>query len=123
MDSDPGREFVDALAAKDLDRLERALAPDIDFKGMTPGQHWDAHSAKSMIHDVLLQWFEDSDHIEEVLNVEFGEVVDRQRIAYRLRVVNDEGPHEVEQQMYYESSGGRITMARILCSGYRPIPD
>jgi hypothetical protein len=118
---DPGREFVAALAEKDLERLEQVLAPDIDFKGMTPGRHWDADSAKSVIHDVLLQWFEDTDHIEEVLDVEVGEVVDRKRIAYRLRVVNGDGPHEVEQQMYYESSGGRITMARIMCSGYRPI--
>ena len=121
--SDPGPEFVKALAAKDLDRLSRVLTPNIDFKGMTPGKHWDADTATSLISDVLFQWFEEQDHIEEILGIDTGEVVDRRRVTYRFLVRTPDGPHEVEQQMYYETSDGRITMARIMCSGFRPLSE
>jgi hypothetical protein len=100
--SEPGQEFVQALAAKDADRLRRVLAPDVDLKGMTPGAQWEADTAESAIKDVFFQWFEEQDHIEEILTVHTGEVVDRPRITYRFLVRTPDGPHEVEQQMYYE---------------------
>ena len=120
---DVGMEFVEALAAKDVERLERVLAPDIDFKGMTPGTHWDADTASSLIKDVLFKWFEPHDRIEQVLSVDTGEVVDRSRVTYRFLISTPTGPHEAEQQMYYETADDRITFARIMCSGFRPLPS
>ncbi len=117
-----GEDFVHALAARSGDRLRAVLAPDVDFKGLTPGRFWEADGADALIDDILLgAWFEDSDHIEEVVEVQTGALTDRARVGYLLRVENADGTHLVEQQAYYEEAAGRITWLRVMCAGYRPI--
>jgi hypothetical protein len=92
----------------------------VDFKGLTPGQHWDA-TGPDEVTDVLQEWFEPQDDIKELRGVTTGEVADRSHISYRFAVTSPDGDFEVEQQMYYEHDGSVITMMRILCSGFRPL--
>jgi hypothetical protein len=73
------------------------------------------------VDEVLRQWFEESDELEEVLAIDTGSVADRERVTYRFRGQNPEGPFVVEQQAYYTQSEGRINWMRVLCSGYRPV--
>ena len=73
------------------------------------------------MNEILPHWLEESDRIDELVEVETGEVSDRKRISWRLRGRNDDGPFLVEQQAYYAEEGGRITWMRVLCSGFRPI--
>ena len=37
-----GTQFVDALAARDRERLRALLHPQVDFRGLTPNRFWEA---------------------------------------------------------------------------------
>jgi hypothetical protein len=109
------------MAEKDSEALRDLLAHDVDFKGLTPGRFWEASDPQSVGRDVLKEWFEESDEIVELKRTDAGSVVDRERVSWLLSVNNPDGPHEVEQQAYYETDGRRITYMRVLCSGFRPL--
>jgi hypothetical protein len=115
-----GQAFVDALGAKDFERVAALLDPQIDFRGLTPGRAWEATDSNGVVEGVLCRWFEDSHEIEEVLAIETDSFADRQRVGYRLRVRNSGGHFVVEQQAYYAERDGRISWMRVLCSGFRP---
>jgi hypothetical protein len=115
-----GAAFADALARKDFATVAGMLDPEVDFRGMTPNRFWEAHRAEAVVDEVLRQWFEDSDEIEELVEVRSGEVADREHVAYRFRGRNPDGPFLVEQQAYLTTDGGRIVWMRVLCSGFRP---
>lgn len=117
-----GERFARGLAAKDRLALVDVLAPDVDFRGLTPSRAWEATSAVQLVDHVLLgAWFDAGDRIDELDDVQHGAVADRSRVAYRLRVTNDGGTFAVEQQAYFGVEGGRISWLRILCSGFRPV--
>jgi hypothetical protein len=118
-----GASFADALAVKDFDRIRGLLHPEIDFRGLTPRRDWEASDPDTLIGSVLRQWFEDSDVIEELEQVETDSFADRERVAYRFRVRNPEGLFLVEQQVYIAERDGQIGWMRSLCSGFRPIED
>lgn len=119
-----GSRFVAAVAARDVDGLRAVLAPDVDFRGLTPGRFWEASDPDGVVDAVLGHWFGESDHVEAVGHLEQGDpVADTDRIGYRFAVTNDDGPHWVEQQMYYREQEGRLVHARVVCSGYRRRPD
>jgi|GEM_PF-1179149 len=81
-----GEMFARALAAKDFDRLVSLLHPEVDFRGMTPGRFWEASNAVQAVDEIVRSWFEDSDQIDELLQVETSRVADRERVGYRLAV-------------------------------------
>ena len=116
-----GKAFTEALAAKDFAALSDLLHPEIDFRGLTPHRNWEAHNPDDVIQGILRQWFEDCDHIEELLHVDTASFADRERVGYRFRVRNPDGLFEVEQQAYIGERDGRIGWMRALCSGFRPI--
>jgi hypothetical protein len=116
-----GEDFARALAGKDVDRLRALLHPEVDFRGLTPSRLWEAGDAETVIEVILRSWFEETDEIEELVDLERSAYADRQRVGYRFRVRNPDGLHLVEQQAYYTAEEGRITWMRVLCGGYRPI--
>ncbi len=119
-----GPQFVAALADKDTPALIGLFAPQVSFRGMTPGRFWEAGSPEQVVHDVLYRWFEASDVIERVVRVEPGRVADRHRVDYLLTVRNPDGLHAVEQRAYFDTDdAGLITRMHVICAGYRPIPD
>jgi hypothetical protein len=118
-----GASFAESLAAKDFDAIRDLLHPEVDFRGLTPRKDWEASDPDAVIGSVLSTWFEDSDEIEELVQVETDAFADRERVAYRFRVRNPEGVFLVEQQVYLSERDGRIGWMRTLCSGYRPIED
>jgi hypothetical protein len=116
-----GEAFARAVAAKDNDAVRTLVHPEIDFRGMTPGRYWEASEPEGLL-DALNFWFDDGDHIEALEAVDVDSFADRERVGYRLRVRNADGPHLVEQQAYLTERDGRIGWLRIMCSGYRPTP-
>jgi hypothetical protein len=118
-----GASFADALAAKDFDQIRGLLHPEVDFRALTPRKLWEESEPDAVIGSVLTEWFEDSDEIEEMVQVETDSFADRERVAYRFRVRNPEGLFLVEQQVYLSERDGQIGWMRTLCSGYRPIED
>ncbi len=118
-----GAAFADALAAKDFERIRALLDPEVDFRGVTPSRTWEAGDPDTLIGEVLRQWFEDSDEIEELERVETDAFADRERVGYRFRVRNPDGLFRVEQQVYIGDRDGRIGWMRAVCSGFRPVEE
>ena len=119
----PGERFARALAAKDADALCALLADQVDFQALTPGRHWQAGTAGQAIREIILAyWFGEGDDITELCSVAAGQVLDREHVAYRVRVRRSGHDYLVEQQAYYLTDGPRITWMRVLCSGYQPLP-
>ncbi|HEY1276873.1 MAG TPA: nuclear transport factor 2 family protein [Thermoleophilaceae bacterium] len=121
--SDPdtlGAEFARALAAKDSARLLDLMHPEIDFRAMTPSRTWKPEGPEEVLSVLFTRWFEDSDEIRGLVQLESDMVVDRERVGYRLSVTNPDGRFLVDQQAYVEPRDGRIGWMRVLCSGYRP---
>jgi hypothetical protein len=122
MDTPAGERFARAVAAKDAPALRKLLAPQVDFRALTPGRFWEANSANEAVDEVIFgHWFEPTDRIVGIEAIEHDEVVGRQRVGYRFRVTNDDGAFIVEQQAYLDVQDDAITWIRIVCSGYRPV--
>jgi SnoaL-like domain len=119
-ESNLGRAFAEALGHKEFDRVAALLAPDVDFRALTPRRAWEATGTQAVVDDVLRQWFEDSNQLEQVISIETDSVADRQRVAYRFHGRNQDGPFVVEQQVYYSERDGGIDWMRVVCSGFRP---
>jgi len=122
--TDIGNRYVEALAARDTGALLGLFAPDVFFRGMTPGRFWEAGSPEQVVHDVLYQWFEPTDVIESVDHLEVGQIVDRERVDYLLRVRNPDGVFAVEQRAYFDTDdNGQICRMHTMCAGFRPIEE
>ena len=118
-----GEEFVAALAAKDSSRMLGLLHAEVEFRGLTPRNTWEAGDAQGVVGIVLGRWFEQTDEIREIERVDTDAFADRERVGYRLRVRNPDGEFVVEQQAYLGERDGRIGWMRVLCSGFRPIEE
>jgi hypothetical protein len=116
-----GAEFARALAAKDATRLLDLMAPEIDFRALTPNRNWEVFDRDAVLFVLLGHWFDEADEIEGMEALETDTVADRQRVGYRFTVSNADGRFVVEQQAYLAATDGRITWMRVLCSGYRPV--
>ena len=122
MDTPVGEKFARAVAAKDASALLELLAPEVDFRALTPGRFWETSSAAEVVNEVIFgHWFEPTDRIEGIEAIEHGVVVDRERVGYRFRVTNPKGSFLVEQQAYLSAGNGGIDWLRIVCSGYRRV--
>ena len=120
----PGERFARALAHQDRDALCAVLADTVDFQALTPGRHWQAGTGRQAVEEIILaRWFGPDDDITELCSVTPGRVLDREHVAYRVRVRRAGRDYLVEQQAYYRTEGPRITWMRVLCSGYQPVPD
>jgi hypothetical protein len=116
-----GAEFAHALQRKDARRLSELLAPDVDFRALTPRRTWEASDPDGVVEIVFGHWFEDDDEIRSLDALEHDAFADRERVGYRFAVENPEGRFLVEQQAYLSERDGRIGWMRVLCAGYRPL--
>ena len=117
-----GVRLAEAIAAKDTDAVTALLAPDLDFRALTPRKFWEASTPDEVLEILFDNWFEESDHIDALVDVTEGaDVEDTHEVGYRLAITNDDGPHTLEQQAYYRTQDGRISYLRVMCSGYRPV--
>lgn len=114
-----GASFADAVARKDADALRALLHPEIDFRGMTPRRTWEAADPDGVLDILLSNWFEPSDEIERLVEVQTGAFADAERVGYRLAGSNPDGPFVVEQQAFINVRDGQIGWMRVLCSGFR----
>jgi hypothetical protein len=120
--STPGQRFAEAIASRDVEDLKATLSNAVDFKGLTPGRFWEAASPDEVVEVVLDTWFGPTDHITGHQVADGNDVADTHRVSYRFEITNDDGPHLIEQQLYYRTDANdRIDYARIVCSGYRPV--
>ena len=111
--------FVDAVAARDRERLADLLHPEVDFRGMTPNRVWEAGDPDGVLEIVLGSWFQASDVFDELVLVEHDAFADREQLRFRFAGHNADGPFVVEQQAYLAERDGRIGWMRVVCSGFR----
>ena len=117
---DTGERLARAIASKDPQGLADVLAPQVDFRALTPNRAWEAGDADAVVEIVLGNWFEPKDELEELVSVGTDRLADRQSVVYRLRGRNPDGPFVVEQNAFLAERDGRIEWLRVLCSGFRP---
>ena len=118
-----GECFARALAVKDSGALCALLGDPVDFQALTPGRHWQAGTGRQAVerdHPGLVVRRRGRHH--RAVPVTPGRVLDREHVAYRVRVRREGRDYLVEQQAYYRTEGPRITWMRVLCSGYQPFP-
>jgi len=117
-----GVRLAQAIASKDSEALTALLDPEVDFRALTPRKFWEATRPDEVLEILFDNWFEDSDHIDELVDVRHGDdVEDTHEVGYRLAITNPVGAHTVEQQAYYRTDGDRISYLRVMCSGFRPV--
>ncbi len=118
-----GEAFAQALAAKSPAAVEAVTSPDIDFRAMTPGRFGAAGSTAELVEILFGSWLEPTDEVVSLVSTSTGSVSTRQHVTYRLHLRNADGDSLMEQQMYYKVTDGRISWARVMCSGFVPIED
>lgn len=116
-----GRQFAEALARKDRAALSDLLAPDVSFKGLTPGRFWEAEDPDGVFEIVFGTWFDDQDRIDGVEVTDGEPVADTEHVGYRLSLTTPDGPHVAAQQAYLRVADDQIVYLRVLCSGFRPV--
>ena len=116
-----GERFAHALAATDRAGLLATMAPDLEFRGLTPGRAWSSESAEEVVDDIVYgTWFAPPKVITTLESVATDRVAHRGSVIYRMLIENDGVPMVCEQHAYYEVADGRISWLRILCSGILP---
>jgi len=116
-----GEALARSIAAGDRAALVRLLAPQLDFKAVTPSRAWEAGTAEEVADIVLGRWFGGDRHITSVEHIDTDSVADCERVGYRFRATTPDGEAVVEQQAYIGAADGAITSLRIACSGFRPV--
>ena len=111
--------FARALAEKDFGRIAELLDPAVDFRALTPSRSWEASRPSDVVAHVLRSWLDDRTHVDALEELSLDRFANCQRVGYRLRGRDGDGPFVVEQQAHVEESEGRITWMRVLCSGFR----
>lgn len=114
-------DFAQAIAAGDRGSLLGMLAPDVEFRALTPARAWEIGSADAAVDTMLGTWFGGDRRIDSVESVETAMVADLVRVGYRFGATTAAGPALVEQQAFLAFAGRTITSVRIVCSGYRPV--
>ena len=108
-----GEQFAHALVARDEDRLQELLHPQVNFRAMTPNFVWED------LLEALPEWFNDDETLD-LVNLESDRFSDTERVGYRWRSTDAKGTTLVEQQAYLTERDGRIGWLRIMCTGHRP---
>jgi hypothetical protein len=111
--------YLEFLGRRDYDGMASCLADDVLFRAMTPGGFRDASGPADTI-GVLRDWWDNVDIFEVQASAVDG-IGDRMRIAYRLRIHDEEAWAVVEQQSYCDVDDRAIRAIDLLCSGFRPI--
>jgi hypothetical protein len=115
-----GEQMARAIGAGDREALLELLAPDLDFRAMTPLRFWESRSAEEVADIVLGTWFGGDRHLDALEQLDTDVMADRERVGYRFRATTPEGVTLVEQQAYVGVDAGRVSWLRIMCTGFRP---
>jgi hypothetical protein len=118
-DQRAGPAFAHALAAREFDKLQLLLDPEVEFRALTPRRSWEADGDSPTV-ELFRKWFDEATVIERVEQVDLDSVGDRQHLVYRFSGHDDDAPFVIEQQVYFTERDGRIDWMRMMCSGFRP---
>jgi len=110
-------QFVEALVQRDFVRLAGYFSAETRFRALVPRGLREA-STPEEASQYFQGWFGSADRIE-LVDSRSEPMVDRQHMAWRLRVHDAAGQRLVEQQVYATVHGSKFTAFDLLCSGFR----
>ncbi|HEY3239077.1 MAG TPA: nuclear transport factor 2 family protein [Acidimicrobiia bacterium] len=115
-----GAEFIQALADRDFPTARAMLAPEVEFKALTPSQGFLDLTGPEAVMSLMQEWYGTAEAIE---SLETNRVLQRHHVGYRIRWQSPEdGPMVFEQQAYYDvDDSGRIRRLHLVCSGDQPV--
>ena len=58
-DERAGPAFAHALAARDFDKLQSLLDPEVEFRALTPRRNWEANGDSPTV-DLFRNWFDEA---------------------------------------------------------------
>jgi ketosteroid isomerase-like protein len=115
--------LLEAVAARDFDRLADHLADDVRMRALLPPgpQEWHGRAG---VRDVFAGWFGYFSGFG-LVDSTVGEAGTRGYVRWRLRTLEDGGEwHNVEQHAYVRTDdAGLIHRIDLLCTGYWLEPD
>jgi hypothetical protein len=118
-----GGLLLEALAARDFDRLSDCFEPEATLRALLPSGPAQSDGAVEIVERIRT-WFGGAEAFE-VLDGTVGEVGGRMHVSWRLRMHptpwGDDAWHVIEQQAYLQA-GERIDSIDLLCSGFQPDP-
>lgn len=118
-----GGLLLEALAARDFDRLSDCFEPSATMRALLPSGPAQCDGAPEIV-ERMRTWFGGAEAFE-VLDGTVGEVGGRMHVSWRLRMHptpwGDDAWHVIEQQAYV-LAGERIDSIDLLCSGFQPDP-
>ena len=116
-----GKEFLDALAAQDFERLAGCFAPDVDFHAVVPGvgSYREADTAEGTTNQ-FRKWYASLDPFA-VLESSVTPIVDKLCITYRLATFDDGGWQIVQQTAYARIGERGIEKFDVACSGWMAV--
>ena len=110
--------FLTALRSRDYAHIEGCLDPKVRFRALIPAGLREAADRQTTTA-FFARWFGNAEHFE-VTQAQIEPLADRVRLAYRVRLHDQQGWHVVEQQAYCDIADDRIARLDLLCSGFRP---
>ena len=107
------------IARQDFAALAGHFHPRVRFRALTPNNTFGLFGATAAT-ETMQNWFGDATAIELIAD-EIEPIVDRVRLSYRFKLLEDGVWKIVEQQAMCLVEDALITDISIVCSGFRPI--
>jgi hypothetical protein len=114
-----GGQLLDAIAARDYERIETCFAESASLRVLTPGPLREFEGAADAAGRYRF-WLEPLDGFE-LLDGDVEDVGDRVRVRYRFRGRDPEKGWQLNEHTgYAEVRDGRIRAMNVTCAGFRP---
>lgn len=116
----PLERFVQGLATRDFDAIEKSFAPNVQFRGLVPAGLRQADNARDA-RNYLQKWFGDASEFEMIGHTVEPVRGDREHISYLLHLTEDGTPYVCEQKVFVNAGDrGVIEKFDLVCSGFIP---
>lgn len=114
-----GGQLLDAIAARDYERIETCFADGASLRVLTPGPLRELEGAADAAGRYRF-WLEPLDGFE-LLDGDVEAIADRVRVRYRFRGRDPgKGWQLNEHTGYADIRDGRIRKMNVTCTGFRP---
>jgi hypothetical protein len=114
-----GKSFIDCLSDQNFDDLVQLFSGDIFFRALIPSSIVTLNDSYKTA-DKLKSWFYNEEPEKyEIVESSSKVLVDCLHINYTIFLTYKGNPYNVEQQLYCEIDGDRISKLSLICSGFR----
>lgn len=119
-----GRRFLDHLVRGDREALLRLMAPEVRFRAVAPGRHWESHDPIEIVDDILLGDFFGPDVvIEKLHSAGFGAVADINSASYFVQMRHGHQRQKCQQHLFMDVRAGVVRSIHLSCTGFVEISD